>query len=74
MDMKELEHKEEKTERVKLTAKEAFDFGPVWGYFFRKKDPNRPTNFSLKMMHGINKISIIMFLIALTVMIVRWLR
>lgn len=72
--MKEDINKEEKSERVKLTAKEAFDFGPVLGYFFRKKDPNRPTNFNLRMMHGINKISIIMFLVALTVMIVRWLR
>lgn len=72
--MTEEENKEVKSERVKLTVKEAFDFGPVLGYFFRKKDPNRPTNFNLRMMHGINKISIIMFLIALTVMIVRWLR
>ncbi len=58
-------------ERVKLTAKEAFNFGPLLGYFFRKKDPNRPTNFNLKMMHGVNKISILMFLVALTVMIAR---
>lgn len=72
--MTEEENKEVKSERVKLTVKEVFDFGPVLGYFFRKKDPNRPTNFNLRMMHGINKISIIMFLIALTVMIVRWLR
>jgi len=67
------EQKEQKNEKVKLTAKEAFDFGPVWGYFFRKKDPNRPASFNLKVMHGINKISIIMFLIALTVMIVRFI-
>ncbi|WP_420387370.1 DUF6728 family protein [Roseivirga sp.] len=71
--MSEENNKEEKTERVKLTTKEAFDFGPVLGYFFRKKDPNRPSNFNLKVMHGINKISIIMFLIALTVMIVRFI-
>ncbi|KYG74340.1 hypothetical protein AWW68_16555 [Roseivirga spongicola] len=56
-----------------MSAKEAFDFGPVLGYFFRKKDPSRPSNFNLKVMHGINKISIIMFLIALTVMIVRFI-
>ena len=40
-------------------------------YFFRKKDPNRPLNFNIKMMHGINKISILMFLIAVIVMIYR---
>ena len=71
--MMEEQNKEEKPERVKLTAKEVFDFGPVLGYFFRKKDPNAPKNFNLKVMHGINKISIIMFLIALTVMIVRFI-
>jgi hypothetical protein len=69
----EEQKQEQKTEKVKLSAKEVFDFGPVLGYFFRKKDPNRPSSFNLKMMHGINKISIIMFLIALTVMIVRFI-
>lgn len=67
------ENKEKKPEKVKLSAKEAFDFGPVLGYFFRKKDPSRPSNFNIKVMHGINKISIIMFLIALTVIIIRFI-
>ncbi|AFD08479.1 DUF6728 family protein [Solitalea canadensis] len=31
-------------------------------YFFRKKDPNRPINFNLRVMHWINRIAIIMFL------------
>lgn len=65
--MAEQENKQE--EKMKL--KEYFGFGEVLGYFFRKKDPSRPKNFNLKVMHGINKISIIMFLIALTVMIAR---
>ena len=30
-------------------------------YFFRKKDPNRPTNFNLRVMHAINATAIIMF-------------
>ena len=68
-----MEEQEKKEQKVKLTAKEAFDFGPVFGYFFRKKDPNRPSNFNIKVMHGINKVSIVMFLIALTVMIVRFI-
>lgn len=70
--MAEEKQTNEKGEKVKLTAKEAFDFSPVLGYFFRKKDPNHKPNFNLRVMHGINKISIIMFLIALTVMIVRY--
>ena len=40
-----------------------FDFSEVLNYFFRKKDPNSKANFSLKAMHTVNKISIIMFLI-----------
>lgn len=69
--MSEEKKNTEENERVKLTTKEAFDFGPLLGYFFRKKDPNRPTNFNLRMMHGVNKISILMFLVALTVIIAR---
>lgn len=48
-----------------------FDFSEVLTYFFRKKDPNRPKSFNLKAMHTINKISILMFLGAVIVMIVR---
>ncbi|MEN7551457.1 DUF6728 family protein [Rapidithrix thailandica] len=48
-----------------------FALGEVLGYFFRKKDPNHKPGFSLKMMHGINKLSIAMFLIAIVVLVVR---
>ncbi|MGJ1321786.1 MULTISPECIES: DUF6728 family protein [Sphingobacterium] len=34
-------------------------------YFFRKKDPNRPTNGNLKAMHIINAIAISVFILAL---------
>lgn len=64
---------EKKVQEEKMKVKDFFGFGEVAGYFFRKKDPSRPKNFNLKMMHGINKISIIMFLIALTVMIIRFI-
>lgn len=62
---------QENQQEEKMKLKEYFGFSEVLGYFFRKKDPNRPSSFNLKVMHGINKISIIMFLIALTVMIIR---
>lgn len=39
-----------------------FDLSEVATYFFRKKDPKRKTNFNLRTMHVINKISILMFL------------
>jgi prolipoprotein diacylglyceryltransferase len=51
-----------------------FQLGDVARYFtriFRKPDPNTPSNFNLRMMHGINKISILMFLFALIVMLTR---
>jgi len=31
-------------------------------YFFRKKDPNRPRSFNLKVMHIINTLAIVIFL------------
>ena len=43
--------------------KQFFSLGEVGGYFFRKKDPSRPTNINLRMMHGVNKISIAIFLL-----------
>ncbi|HMQ01297.1 MAG TPA: hypothetical protein PKC24_16060, partial [Cyclobacteriaceae bacterium] len=55
----------------RVTVKEFFGLGPVFGYFFRKNDPGRPNNINIRMMHGINKISILIFLAALVVMIVR---
>ncbi len=51
--------------------REYFNLGPVFGYFFRKKDPNRKTNFNLRMMHGINKISMLMFLIGIIFIIIK---
>ena len=48
----------------KNQVKEFFKLGAVGDYFlniFKKHDPNKPTNFNLRMMHGINKISIFVF-------------
>lgn len=39
-----------------------FDLSEVATYFFRKKNPNRKSNFNLRAMHTINKISILMFM------------
>lgn len=51
--------------------KHLFDFGPVFGYFFRKKKKGEKIDVNLKMMHGSNKISIIVFLIAFVIWLVR---
>ena len=47
----------------KVPLKEFFSLGEVGNYFFRKKDPNRPSNINIKMMHGVNKISIVIFIL-----------
>jgi hypothetical protein len=51
--------------------KEYFQLGPVFGYFFRKHDPKRKTNFNLRMMHGINKISMLMFLLGILFIVIK---
>lgn len=52
--------------------KDYLGLGEVFGYFFRKADPNRKSNFNLKVMHGINKISIIIFLIGIVFLISKY--
>lgn len=49
--------------------REFLTMGEVGGYFFRKKDPARPSNINIKMMHGINKISIAIFLVGVLYLI-----
>ena len=54
--------------------KKYFQLGDVFYYFvrvFKKPDPNAPTSLNLRMMHGINRISIVMFLFCVIVMIIR---
>ncbi|AEI46836.1 hypothetical protein Runsl_0384 [Runella slithyformis DSM 19594] len=53
---------------------EFFQVSEVFGYFirvFKKPDPSRPNTSSLRMMHGINRISIVMFLFCICVMLYR---
>lgn len=54
---------------------EYLKIGPVFSYFVRvfKKDKEGkfPISQNLRMMHGINKISIIVFLICVSIMIFR---
>lgn len=55
----------------KNTLKEYFQLGEVAGYFFRKKDPERPTNFNIRSMHIINKISMTVFLLGIIYLIAK---
>lgn len=54
-----------------MDGRNLFNFGPALGYFFRKNDPNRKTNFNLRTMHFINKLSMAMFLVGLCVVLYR---
>jgi hypothetical protein len=59
--------------KKKLSLREFFSLGEVGGYFFRKKDPGRPSNINLTMMHGVNKISILIFLLGVLFIIIKHL-
>jgi hypothetical protein len=62
---------EHKGAAEKRGLKQFFALGEVGGYFFRKKDPSRPSDINIKMMHGINKISIIVFLLGVIYIVAR---
>lgn len=59
------------SEKDRNSIKDYLRLGEVFGYFFRKKDPNRPTNFSIRVMHGVNRIAIIIFLLGVIFLIIR---
>lgn len=40
-------------------------------FYIKKRDPNAPRTQWMKYMHGINRISIFMFLVAIIIMICR---
>lgn len=66
-----MEPQPEENRKNKGRLRGYFSFGEVGGYFFRKKDPSRPSNFNIRMMHGINKISIIVFLLGVIYLLVK---
>jgi hypothetical protein len=41
--------------------------------YIKKRDPNAPHTQWMKYMHGINRISILLFLFAMIVLVIRWL-
>ena len=42
--------------------------------YLKKKDPNTPNSQFVKYMHGINRISILLFLAGLIILIIKLLR
>ena len=52
-----------------MNLKEYFNVSEVFGYFFKKKDPN--ASIYMKMMYWTNRIAISMFLVCLLVILYR---
>jgi hypothetical protein len=42
--------------------------------YLKKKDPNRPHSQFVKYMHGINRLSILLFLLAMIILAIKLLR
>ena len=43
-------------------------------FYIRNRNTNNPKNINIKMMHGMNRISLFMFLVAIVVIIIRAIR
>ena len=61
----------ENKKRERASVKEYFQFGELVGYFFRKKDPENKADFSLRSMHFVNKLSMVIFLLGIIYLIVK---
>ncbi|MBO9154645.1 DUF6728 family protein [Chitinophaga sp. GCM10012297] len=42
--------------------------------FIKKRDKSEPLNTNTKLMHGMNRISIIVFLVAIIILLIRLIR
>ena len=60
-----MEKESEQPKEKKSGLREFLSLGEVGGYFFRKKDPKRPVNMNIRVMHGINRLAIVIFLLAI---------
>jgi len=63
------EKKQTKVPGRRGRLREFLQLNEVFGYFFRGKDPSRPSNINIRMMHGINKISMLIFLLGVLYLI-----
>ena len=59
-------------EKAKLSLKEFFSLGEVGRYFFRKREVGKPVNINTRIMHGINRLAIVIFLAGVIFIIVKF--
>ena len=68
---------EKEQNEEKNSLKETFRLGEMWSYFikvFRKRDSESPTSINLRLMHGINRIAIVVFLLGVIYLLIKhWL-
>ena len=57
--------------KKKMSIREFFSLGEVGAYFFRSKNRDRPSNINIKMMHGVNRLAILMFLLGMIYFIIK---
>jgi hypothetical protein len=62
---------EEGKSKPKSPVREFFSMGEVGRYFFRGKDAPKPPNVNVRIMHGINKFSIAIFLGAVIYLVLK---
>lgn len=53
---------ESEKNKSKLSLRDFFSLGDVGRYFFRGKDASKPANINVRIMHGINRLAIVIFL------------
>jgi len=41
--------------------------------YIKKRDPNAPRNINIKLMHGMNRISLLMFIVAMLFMLIKFI-
>ncbi|MGD9327354.1 MAG: hypothetical protein PVH48_00230 [Cyclobacteriaceae bacterium] len=58
-------------QKGKNTIREIFDFREVFSYYFRRKEKGKKPDINLRIMHWINRISIIIFILAVIILVMR---
>jgi hypothetical protein len=63
---------EEDKSKSKLSLREFFSIGDVGRYFFRSKGANKSANVNTRIMHGINRLAIVIFLAGAIYIVVKF--
>ena len=66
-----MEEPQDSKQKKKLSVRELFSLGEVGNYFFRRRDPSRPVNANIRIMHGINRLAIIIFLLGIIYLVAK---